>query len=343
MSEAASQWVDMRELEHTVGKVLSGVVGCEDGIVTSGAYAASSIAAHTGLAIAKERSSTQISSPNIVIQASHNTKYAEAYVTGGITLKEIRRRSESDSLSDYADRSTVAIAYVINESDYEFSLKETVEACRRLGVPTLVDAAVVDPPIRGLKEVLKYDPDLISVSGGKGLNGPNSSGLLLGRSGPIAKARALAFPNYGPGRGMKVSKEQIVGLMMAVQLAQEVGDSVIEEWQKKIERLRTLVGTIPGVRTEVLFPWRLNFPQPIPRLMVYIERKDGEEKAELVRNALANGDAPIWTRPLGDVSKAKNVIVIDARTVQSKDVKVVAESLRSELRRALARPVVAVP
>ena len=137
--------------------------------------------------------------------------------------------------------------------------------------------------------------------------------------------------------------QKIQAAIKAVQLAQEVGDSVIEEWQKKIERLRTLVGTIPGVRTEVLFPWRLNFPQPIPRLMVYIERKDGEEKAELVRNALANGDAPIWTRPLGDVSKAKNVIVIDARTVQSKDVKVVAESLRSELRRALARPVVAVP
>ena len=139
----------------------------------------------------------QISSPNIVIQASHNTKYAEAYVTGGITLKEIRRRSESDSLFDHADRSTVAIAYVINESDYEFSLKETVEACRRLGVPTLVDAAVVDPPIRGLKEVLKYDPDLISVSGGKGLNGPNSSGLLLGRSGPSQRPVPSPFRTTG--------------------------------------------------------------------------------------------------------------------------------------------------
>ncbi len=114
-------------------------MGCEDGIVTSGAYAASSIAAHTSLAIAKERSSAQISSPNIVIQASHNTKYAEAYVTGSITLKEIRRRSESDSLFDYADRSTVAIAYVINESDYEFSLKETVEALR----PFPTDAEVI--------------------------------------------------------------------------------------------------------------------------------------------------------------------------------------------------------
>ena len=88
---------------------------------------------------------------------------------------------------------------------------------------------------------------------------------------------------------MKVSKEQIVGLMTAVRLAQEAGDSVIEGWQKKIERLRTLVGSIPGVRTEVLFPWRLNFPQPIPRLMVYIERKDGEEKAELVRSGWRTG------------------------------------------------------
>ena len=340
MGEAANQWVDMNELERTVGKVLSRTLGCEDGIVTSGAYAASSIAAHTSLAMAKERSA-DLSSPNIVIQSSHLTKYAEAYVTGGITLKEIRRKSESDSLSKYVDSSTVAIAYVISASDYEFSLKETVEASRRLGIPTIVDASIVDPAVRGVKEVLKYDPDLVSVSGGKGFNGPNSSGLLLGKSISIAKARSLAFPNYGPGRGMKVSKEQIVGLMVAIELAREAGDTVVEEWQKKIRELRSSLGSIHGVRTEVLFPWRLNFPQPIPRLMIYIERKDGEEKAELVRNELANGTPPIWTRPLWDLVKAKNAIAIEARTIQSKDIRVVAESLRIALHRVLARPTVA--
>src|SRR5439155_20439644 len=126
-------------------------------------------------------------------------KYAESFAVGGVRLKEVSRASQSESLSDHIEDSTIAVAYVINESDLEFGLQETVDACRRSGALAIVDAALVDPPMRGIREVLKYDPDLVSVSGGKGFNGPNASGLLLGRSDLVSRARGLAFPNYGPG------------------------------------------------------------------------------------------------------------------------------------------------
>ncbi|MDA4112588.1 MAG: hypothetical protein OK474_00885 [Thaumarchaeota archaeon] len=334
MADVSSHWVDMAALEVNAGKILSNLVGCEDGIVTSGAYASNVIAASTAVQMAKDRHAS-LATPRILIQRSHVTKYADAFRTCEVELKQIARSSQSESLSDHFDESTIAVAYVVNESDFEFSLAECVEACRNRGIPVLVDASVVDPAVRGIKEVLNYDPDLVAVSGGKGFNGPNSSGLLIGRRGPIALARSLSFPNYGPGRGMKVSKEEIVGLLIAVEMAAHEGDAVIDEWQKRVKQLQDSVAGIESVRTQVFFPWNLNFPQPIPRLVIYIDAPDGEAKAEKVRLALEKEEPPIWTRPLGDVSKDKNVIVIDVRTLGSTDVRLLGESLRLQLRKVL--------
>jgi L-seryl-tRNA(Ser) seleniumtransferase len=331
MDLAAERWVDMRLLEQSAGRFLSKHLGCEDGIVTSGAYTANAMAAHTALALAAEKG-RRPAQPNIVIQTPHITKYAESYVTGGIRLKEIARKSQAESLNDHIDKDTVAVAYVVNDEGQEFSLKDTVEVCARAALPALVDAAVVDPVVRGVKEVLAYGPDAVSVSGGKGFNGPNSSGLLVGKSGFISRARTLSFPNYGPGRAMKVSKEQIVGLMMAVSLAASANpERLVEGWKKKIEAAKKDLAGIPNVRTETLFPWRLNFPQPIPRLGVHIETPDGEVLATEVKKRLANGEPPILVRPSNDVVKAGNCIVLDLRTVTDKEVRVTTESLRTAL------------
>ena len=107
-------------------------------------------------------------------------------------MKEIRRISESDSILNYVDGSSVALSYVISEKDYEFSLSETVKAAKDAGIPVIVDASLVDPPIEGIKQVLACDPDLVAVSGGKGLNGPNNTGILLGKSPLLSEARDRA-------------------------------------------------------------------------------------------------------------------------------------------------------
>ena len=154
----------------------------------------------------------------------------------------------------------------------------------------------------------------------------------------MSRARGLAFPNYGPGRGMKVSKEQIAGLLMAVKLASESDDDkLIEMWRKRVIEIDDSLVGLPGVRTQVFFPWGLNFPQPIPRLGVFIETHDGEKKAELVRKRLEDGVPAILTRPPGDVSTARNSLVLDVRTLRGKEeVRIVAESLRFQLRKILA-------
>ena len=193
MEEASRYWIDMKELEVQVGKLLNKYMGCEDGIFTSGAYTSNIIATEVALARAREKN-VSLSNPNVIIQKSHITRYAQSFTTSGVHLKEIERKSGNESLWDSVDSSTIAITYVLNESEFEFDLRETIEAARKAQIPIIVDAAVVDPPIRGIKQVLAYDPDFISISGGKGFNGPNASGLLLGKSDFISRARALSFP-----------------------------------------------------------------------------------------------------------------------------------------------------
>jgi len=185
--------------------------------------------------------------------------------------------------------------------------------------------------------VLRYQPDVVTVSGGKGFNGPNGTGILIGKVKSISKARDIAFPNYGPGRGMKVSKEEITALMMAVSIAASTDEeAMIQDWRTKIELIRNSLVGLPSIRTEVLYPWRLNFPQPVPRLVIWIDLKDGEEKAVAVRNALLEGSPSVFTRPLDQISGPKNKLIIDARTLGKEDAKKAGDIIRVQLKRFLS-------
>ena len=201
MKEASQYWIDLKELEISVGAPLKRYIGCEDGIVTSGAYTSNVIATEASLAIARSKNSSSLTEPNVIIQKSHVTKYAQSFTTSGVRLKEIQTRNDggkNDSLIDYIDKSTIALTYVLNESEHEFNLQETVEAGKKSELPVIVDAAIVDPPIRGLKEILRYNPDFVSVSGGKGFNGPSASGLLVGKKILLPARVSSRFPTMGP-------------------------------------------------------------------------------------------------------------------------------------------------
>jgi L-seryl-tRNA(Ser) seleniumtransferase len=336
MDEAADYWIDMRKLELNAGKMLSSYLECEDGLVTSGAYAANAMAAETSFAIAEEKNHA-LSDPEIIIQSSHITEYAQSFTTSGIRIKQITRQSENESLRKHVTESTIALVYVINETELEFSIQETIDVGTNSGLPVIVDAAVVDPPIRGIREVLRYEPGIVTVSGGKGFNGPNGTGILLGKKKMISKARDIAFPNYGPGRGMKVSKEEIVGLMMAVSIAASTDEeAMIQDWKTRIELIRNSVLGLPNIRTEVLYPWRLNFPQPVPRLVIWIDREDGKERAARIRNALLESSPSVFTRPLDQISGPKNRLLIDPRVLGKRDAKKVGDNIRLQLKRFLS-------
>jgi hypothetical protein len=133
-----------------------------------------------------------------------------------------------------------------------------------------------------------------------------------------------------------VSKEQIVGLMTAVKQKTEMNENLeIENWKQNIRTIEKFVANLDGVRTEMIFPWALNFPQPVPRLLVHIERPNGVELAEKIRADLMQGRPAIFTRPLDQFPGPKNMILIDARLVKKSELRIVGERLRLSLRKFL--------
>jgi L-seryl-tRNA(Ser) seleniumtransferase len=332
MDKAAKFWIDMRELQVNSGKQLAELLGSEDGIVTSGAYAALILASAASHAVMQEHRATKIHEPKVIIQASHVTDYAEAYKVPGLQLKRVRRKSQSDLLENEVDQSTVALVYVVNESELEFTLAETVSVGNKLEIPVIVDAAVVDPPIRAVRKILECRPDAVAVSGGKGFNGPNDTGILIGKKILISRARDLGFPNYGVGRGMKVSKEQVAGLLTAIQLAAGTNEeALVVEWERRIKMLMDLLGSLPEAAVQIVFPWALNISQPVPRLVITFSHPRGREIAEAVRRRLFSGPLPILTRLTQD-----NTVRMDLRVIESDDdIELIASRTKAEINSVL--------
>ena len=329
MELASRYWIDMNDLQRNAGNVLKSLLGCEDGMITTGAYSALVIA--TNVAMLGVRPGLK---HKVIVQSSHVTRYSEAFRAAGVDLLEIERESKSESIKDHADDSTVALAYVVSEAkSEEFSLEETVEAGNELGIPVIVDASLVDPPITGIKNILNHAPSLVAVSGGKGFNGPNNSGILIGKADLVESARKISFPNYGVGRGMKISKEQIAGLVATIKFASTVNEEeLIQSWKDTLEKIRKQIVEMPGVSTRIDFPWKLNIPQPVPRLYIIVdEASGGKTKAEEIRNNLRYFDPPIMTRPPSDARAPENSIVIEGRCIEPEDIETLVKGINSSL------------
>ena len=134
--------------------------------------------------------------------------------------------------------------------------EEFVQLGKKHGVPTFNDAAADVPPVENLWKYTKMGFDLVTFSGGKGIRGPQSAGLLLGRKDLIEAARLNAPPNGNTvGRGMKVNKEEMLGMLVALELFLEK-DHARErrEYDKRAEAIRAAAAAVPGVKAEVFVP-----------------------------------------------------------------------------------------
>ena len=127
---------------------------------------------------------------------------------------------------------------------------------KKAGVPLLLDDAAGIPPIENLKLYAKMGLDLFCFSGGKGMCGPQCSGILLGRKDLIDAALAQCNPWEGAVcRAMKVGKEEIVGVLTAVETWTTLDlDKLNKQWSQRVDRIAKLVETVPGVTTEIKIP-----------------------------------------------------------------------------------------
>ena len=204
-------------------------------------------------------------------------------------------------------------------------LEQVIAAAHASGVPVIVDAAAQIPPIANLWHFTRdLGADLAIFSGGKGLRGPQSAGLVLGRPDLIAACRLNGSPNHCIGRPMKVGKEELIGMLAAVEwsLAQDE-PALLASYEAMVQYWLDGLRDLPGVHASRGYPSEAG--QPHGRAIVRIDRAAGLTRDELVL-ALWSGDPPVAVGVVDD-----NAIALNPQTVEPGEERVVLEALRRVL------------
>ncbi|MBS0331990.1 MAG: hypothetical protein JSS35_04430 [Proteobacteria bacterium] len=261
MAEAARSFVDLNELYAAAGARLAKILGSEAAMVTSGASAAMTLAAAACLSGGDRDKMAALPQPTwprreTIIQRAHSTAYEQAYRDAGMTLVYVD--TEEQMLAAISNR-TAMIGGLINTEKMDLPgiipLQRLVAIGKGAGVPVYFDASFSvthNSPPSSLWRYTRMGADLVGISGGKGLHGPQATGILAGRADLVAAARKMASPNVPAlGRGMKVDKEGVVGLMAAIEqfLKRDAG-ALYRRDRARVETMKAYVSDIPGVRLD---------------------------------------------------------------------------------------------
>jgi uncharacterized pyridoxal phosphate-dependent enzyme len=251
--EAAKHFVNMFDLQHGVGRRLAELTGAESGIVTSGA--AGAMAAATAACIAGNNDKYIWQLPDTtglkheVVMVGGRSAFDSAIRLVGGKLVLVY---SPDELANALNENT-AMIYTTDLGD---RLQKELAIAKDHKVPMLLDDAAGIPPASNAKLYAKMGIDLYTFSGGKGLSGPQCSGLLLGRKDLIEAALMNCNPREGAVcRPMKVGKEEIIGCLTALETWLNLDEKKLyAEWNARIARIRKLVDTVPDVKTDVYIP-----------------------------------------------------------------------------------------
>jgi uncharacterized pyridoxal phosphate-dependent enzyme len=302
MREAAGSFVDMYELQQVVGKRLADLTGNEAAYVSTGAAAGlvlATLAAMTGgdlPTIARLIETGEAPKDEVIIHRGHRIPYDPAIRLAGARIVEVGNRLQTFpwELEAAITPRTAMIFYAagVHFATGALPLAETVEVAHAHNIPVVVDAAAQLPPTENLwRFTRELAADLAVFSGGKDFHGPQASGLLVGTEAMIAAIAVNGSPHQRLARPMKVGKEEMIGLLAAVERY------VAEDWQDRAGRYEETVerwiehfASLPGLSASRDFPNEAG--QPTPRCRVTFAGETGLSGAEAVRR-LWEGDPHI--------------------------------------------------
>jgi uncharacterized pyridoxal phosphate-dependent enzyme len=251
--EAADYFVNMIELQRAVGRRLSELTGAESGMVTSGSAGAMAAATAACMAGTDDKKIWQLPDTtgmkHEVVMVGGRSAFDSAIRLAGAKLVLVR---SDEDLANASNENTA----MIYTTDLGEKLQREVAIAKDHKVPLLMDDAAGIPPVENAKLYARMGIDLYCFSGGKGLRGPQCSGLLLGRKDLIEAALMNSNPREGAVcRPMKVGKEEVIGCLTALETWLKVDEKKLyAEWNARIDRIRKLVDTVPGVTTSVYVP-----------------------------------------------------------------------------------------
>ncbi|MBX2873962.1 MAG: aminotransferase class V-fold PLP-dependent enzyme [Saprospiraceae bacterium] len=295
---AAQQYVNLDELQDKVGARIAELIGCEAATVTAGA--ASAITLGTAGVLSGNDSEKASRIPNdltgmkseVILQKSHVIGYAHAIKNCGVKLVIVETQKELEA----AINERTAMLWFLNAHNYlgKIQYKGFLEVAKKYNIPSFNDCAADVPPVENLWKYTDMGFDLVAFSGGKGMRGPQSTGLLLGRKDLVEAARLSAPPRGDTvGRGMKVNKEEILAMMIA--LENYLGRDHEKDWQlwdKQIRHIAGTVGKVEGVKTEIHIP---DIANHVPSLKIRWDEESIKTTPNELRQQLRDGHPSIET------------------------------------------------
>jgi L-seryl-tRNA(Ser) seleniumtransferase len=343
VERAAYHPVRLKDLQISAGEYLARKLHCEAALVSSGASAALTLA--TAACIAKANGLPPQAIPGgvaghkneVVVQKSHRYEYDHAMQLCNVVIKEVV------SVDDYRaalSNQTVMTNFFNAAEGGEIGREAWIQVAHEHGVPCHLDAAADVPPIENLWKYTGMGFDLVCFSGGKGIRGPQNAGLLLGRKDLMELAVLNDNPNSDAvGRGMKVAKEQIVGMVAAVDWLLEQSDDKLEaEYLRRTAVIQKTVSSIPSVTTRIFTPPIANH---VPHLIIDIDPKQTGITPLEVAQELRNGTPSIELNPATGtdgrgLTGTSNSIVLSTWMLEDGEEHTVATRLRSVLTKARA-------
>jgi L-seryl-tRNA(Ser) seleniumtransferase len=343
MALAAQQPVNLNELLDAAGDYLAKRLRSEAALVTAGAAAALTLG--TAACVTAGNQAAIVGIPldmtglknEVIVQKAHRYEYDHALRNCGTRFIEV------ETLDDYERAFTerTVMAHFFNAADAgQISREDWVKVAHKHGVPCFNDAAADVPPISNLWTYTQMGFDLVTFSGGKGLRGPQCTGLLLGRRDLIQAAKKNNSPNSNTvGRGMKVAKEEIVGLVAAVDWFLSQDDAAMEsEFRQRAERIARSLQSLPTVQTRIFIPPVANH---VPHLFITYDPARIKITGREVMEKLREGKPRIELNPAtgggpasAGLSSGENTIVVGVWMLQPGEDLVVAQRLHDVLQGA---------
>ena len=341
---AARQPVNLNELHDAAGVYLAQRLKCEAALVTSGAAAALVVGTAACVTMGNDQAILGIPTDmanlknEVIVQKSHRYGYDHALRNCGIRFVEVETLDEYQQA--FTDRTVMA--HFFNAGAGKVSREDWVRIAHQHGVPCFNDAAADVPPISNLWNYTQMGFDLVTFSGGKGLRGPQCTGLLLGRKDLIEAAKKNNSPNSNTvGRGMKVAKEEIVGLVAAVDWFLKQDDAAMEaEYRQRAERIAKHLSAIPTVQTQIFIPEVANH---VPHLLITYDQNRIKITGAEVMQKIRQGKPRIELNPSTGGAPASaglpggpNTIVVGVWMLQAGEDMAVAKRLGEVLKAAIA-------
>jgi len=334
MNYASKQFVPLNDLHNAVGKHIAELIGSEAAMVTSGAAAALTLGTAACITAKSPDFIKRIpdlagvpgAKTEVIIQKAHRYGYDHAVRNCGVKMIEIETAEELERAIN--DKTATLHFFCDAEPRGKISAEQFAALGKKHGIYTFADAADVLPPTANLSKYLKLGFDLVTFSGGKGLRAPQSTGLLLGRKELIEAARMNASPNGDTiGRGMKVNKEEMLGMMVAIEVyLKRDADAEWKEWERRAKVITDSIAKVSAVKADVHVPPIANHS---PSIRITWQKAELKLTADDIRKQLRDGTPSIEIAPNSSPAKAeKQEIGVTVWQMEPGETEIVAKRLR---------------